>query len=95
MNKIRAVVSKYHDQIALAGFILILATAIYWLWDLNNMINETFTWCREQTEAFPLSVCGGIAERDIQRTYYLRMIVSSLVIYLSARMLLSISSKDK
>jgi len=48
-----------------------------------------------QEETYPLNVCGGIAERDVQRTYYLKVIMLSVLVFGSTALLLMTSNKEQ
>ncbi len=74
---------------------LVMVTSVYWLWHMDNVLTDQAEWCIAQDETYPLNVCGGIAERDIERTYYLKLIMLSILVFGSTALLLMVSEKER
>ena len=74
---------------------LVIAVSLGWLWRMDNVLNEQMAWCDKQKDAMPLNVCGGIAERDIERTYYLKVLMMSVLVFGSTGLLLMITNKER
>ena len=68
---------------------------MYWLWHMDKVLTDHSEWCMAQEETYPLNVCGGIAERDVQRTYYLKVIMLSVLVFGSTALLLMTSNKEQ
>lgn len=69
------------NKIIVAAVILVIFISTYWIWDMDRVLTEQSRWCITQREAYPTEMCGGVAERDIQKTYYLKIIALSVVVF--------------
>ena len=86
---------NFRKTIVCAVVLVVILISIYWLWDLDRVLTKQAEWCTTQTEAYPLNVCGGIAERDIQRTYYLKVIMLAVLAFGSMRLILLVSRENQ
>ncbi|MFT3746136.1 MAG: hypothetical protein QM785_17835 [Pyrinomonadaceae bacterium] len=85
--------SRFRLLIAYISIGLVLVFSAYCLWELDLLLDTQNEWCRSQRLEFVPEICAGVAERDIERTYYLRMIVFALVTFGSAGTLLATSGR--
>jgi len=92
---INSTFTRFRKPIVYAVVVSVVAISLYWLWHMDRVLAEQFEWCRAQEEAYPLNVCGGIAERDIERTYYLKVIMLSVLAFGSTALLLMTSDKER
>lgn len=95
LNTISSVFTRFRKSIVYAVVFLVVLTSVYWLRHMEKVLTEQSEWCMAQEEAYPLNVCGGIAERDIQRTYYLKVIMLSVLAFGSTALFLVVSEKDR
>lgn len=74
--------------------LLVAFTSFYQLWKLDKLLKEQSEWCFAQEEAYPLNACGGIAERDLSRTYYLKILMFSILVYGSTSLVVLVNKKE-
>lgn len=85
--------AKFRPLIAYLAVILVVLISASWLWHLNTILTKQNEWCISENVSLKPELCGGIAERDIQRAYYLRIIMLSILTFGSAGMLLAASEQ--
>ncbi len=71
-------------------YAIVCATIIissYWLWHADRLQVENAEWCLTQ-EVYQYEVCGAKAERDIQRTVYLKVLMFSFLVFGSTSLVL-------
>lgn len=95
LSSIDSKLTQFRRPIVYTVVFLVVITSAYWLWHMDQIISGLSEWCIAQEEAYPLDVCGGIAERDIQRTYYLKVIMLSVLALGSTALLLMASEKKR
>jgi len=61
---------------------------------MDKVLTDQAKWCIAQEKTYPLNVCGGIAERDVERTYYLKIIALSVLAFGATGLLLTVSNKN-
>ena len=94
LNSSNKKAGRFRNRLVYGVVILVLAVSFYWLWHMDRVLTEQSEWCRAQEEPQPLEVCWGIAERDVQRTYYLKVIMLSVLAFGSTGLLLATSKKE-
>lgn len=95
LNPIGSKIIRLRKPIACVAVLLVVVISLNWLWHMNKVLNEQVEWCDAQKEALPLDVCGGIAERDVEKTYYLKVLMLSVLAFGSIRVFLAIFDKER
>jgi len=95
LNSISSTFTRFRRPIVYVVVFLVVVISVYWLWHMNKVLFNQWEWCAAQKEAYPLNVCGGIAERDVQRTYYLKVIMLSVLTFGATALLLMTSDKER
>ena len=62
---------------------------------MDKVLDDQAEWCITQKESQPIGVCWGIAERDVQKTYYLKVIMLSVLAFGSTALLSMASDKER
>jgi len=95
LDSINSTFAQFRKPIVYAVVFLVVATSISWLWHMDKVLDDQVEWCQAQKEPQPLEVCWGIAERDVQRTYYLKVIMLSVLAFGSTALLSMVSDKER
>lgn len=94
LTSISSTFIRFRKLFVCAVVIFVLTISLNWLWHMNKVLDRQSEWCMAQT-TYSLDVCGGIAERDVQKTYYLKVLMLSVLAFGSTGLLLSISNKKQ
>ena len=94
LSSISSIFIRFRKPIACAVVFLVIVISLNWLWHMDKVLDEQAEWCMTQT-TYSLDVCGGIAERDVQRTYYLKVIMLSVLALGSTGLFLTITNREQ
>lgn len=94
LSSINSILTRFRKPFACAVVLSVIVVSLIWLWHMNKVLDQQSEWCMTQT-TYSLDVCGGIAERDVQRTYYLKVLMLSVLVFGSTGLFLAITNKDQ
>ena len=86
---------RFRRSIAYAVILFVLIVSFYWLIHSDRVLTKQFEWCDAQEEPQPYELCYGIAEREFQSFYYLKIITLSVLAFGSTAIFLMASDKER